>query len=114
MIINVHTTVSTCMYVLPAHTILTVYYPLSVDADFTSGPFEATFNTGETVATVSISTKADECAEPLETFKIMLQQTTSSEALGVVFGSPSEANVTIDDPTGTGLCALNACVYYCV
>ena len=87
-----------------------MYYPLSVEDDFTSGPFEAIFNPGRIIVPVNIPTNADDCAEPLETFKIMLQQTTSSEALGVVFVSPSEANVTINDPTGTGLWALNAYV----
>ena len=73
---------------------------LTAEADYTPGPYVATFNPGETIALVSISTQDTDCAEPLEAFRVDVQLTTTSAELGVTIGSPSQANVVIRDPTG--------------
>jgi collagen type VI alpha len=69
------------------------------EADYTPGPYVATFNPRETIALVSISTQDTDCAEPLEAFRVDVQPTTTSAELGVTIGSPSQANVVIRDPT---------------
>ena len=74
---------------------------LLVGDDYDEGSHIASFVAGSMLATVAIGTTDSDCVEPLESFELSLEETTSSELLDIAIGTPSNASATITDESGT-------------
>lgn len=65
------------------------------DADYISGPYDATFPAGVTHVSFDVSIKDDNIIETNETFSLIIISTTLPDR--VIMGNPIESIVTIVD-----------------
>ena len=71
---------------------------LTADSDYTPGPYNVSFTSGQASATLFVSTTNDVAVEPSQYFKVMISSVDKPNIVGI--GTPNTSFVTIEDNPG--------------
>ena len=71
---------------------------LTADSDYTPGPYNVSFTSGQASATLFVSTTNDGTVQPSQYFKVMISSVDKPNIVGI--GTPNTSFITIEDNPG--------------